>query len=522
MVSAMRVTHLIDMGRLAGLMVALATALAGCQKHAPGTADAPGRAPLELRRGLGAEPETLDPLRATDNAALAVVGDLYEGLAREAADGSVVPGAAEAWSVSADGLTWVFRLRPDLRWSNGEPLTAAQFAASLEAALVPGTDLPNAALLESVRAVEAPTAVELRVSLTRPVPYLPTLLALPMAAPSYPSAAATGVRPSNGPFRLRRWERGDRIELERNPRYHAAGDVRLDRVTYRIVTDLGTELNLYRAGELDLTSEVPNANLAWLRQHRGGELRIAPYLSTYAYAVNLQRLPDRAARQALAMAIDRERITTQVTGAGELPAYGWIPPGLAGSPPQAFAWRAWDAERRLSEARASWREAGRRRAAPATLTLCTDASANHRRTAIALADQWRQALGVEVSLVELEWNVYLATRSRPGDCDLVRLGWSADFPDAEAFAAVFASDHPQNTLAYASPAYDDLLARSRLHADPLERARLLAQAEQTLLDDVPVIPIFHRVAKRLVSPRVTGYQPNPLGHLASRDLALAP
>ena len=202
----MRVTHLIDMGRLAGLIVALATALAGCQKHAPGPADAPGRALLELRRGLGAEPETLDPLRATDNAALAVVGDLYEGLAREAADGSVVHGAAEAWSVSADGLTWVFRLRPDLRWSNGEPLTAAQFAASLEAALVPGTDLPNAPLLESVRAVEAPTAAELRVSLTRPVPYLPTLLALPMAAPSYPSAAATGVRPSNAARVRLLWE----------------------------------------------------------------------------------------------------------------------------------------------------------------------------------------------------------------------------------------------------------------------------------------------------------------------------
>jgi oligopeptide transport system substrate-binding protein len=499
----------------------LATCVGGCGKVGGGSAQDAG-ARQELRRGLGAEPETLDPHLAADNAALTVVNDLYEGLVTEAADGTLVPAAADHWSVSSDGLSWTFVLRPGLRWSNGDPLTAEQFATSLRAAIEPGTVLPNAGLLDKLRRVEVLAPDRLSIELAQPLPYLPALLALPISAPTHPGAAAAVPAPSNGPYRLVRWQRGERIELERNPRFRGATNVRIPRVTYRLVTDLVTELNLYRTGELDVTSEVPNDRLAWLRKNLGADLRIDPYLSTYAYAVNLNRLPDQAAREALAMAVDRERITSLVTGAGEQPAYEWVPPGLASYAPQSYAWRDWPAGRRLAAARERWHGAAKRKAAPTELTLCTDASANHHRTAVALADQWREALGIEVKLVELEWNVYLATRASPGDCDLVRLGWSADFADPEAFAAIFGSGHPQNTLGYASGAYDDLLARSRAATDPAERSRLLAEAERLMLADVPVIPVFHRVAKRLVKPQIRGYVPNPLGHLASRDLAIQP
>ena len=500
---------------------AMALGLAACQQQSdPATAQAP--VDRALRRGLGAEPETLDPRLASDNAALTVVNDLYEGLAAQAADGSIVPAAAQRWEISADGLSWNIVLKPGLRWSNGDPLTAEQFAASLRAAIDPQTRFPNAGLLDSVRSVDVVGPDRLHLALSRPSPYLPALLALPLTAPTHPATGNGAGKPSNGPYRLVRWQRGERIDIERNPAYRDARSVRVARVSYRLVTDLTTELNLYRTGELDVTSEVPNAQLGWLRANLPDDLRIAPYLSTYAYAANLKRLADPAAREALAMALDRERITTQVTGAGEQPAYEWVPPGLPSYPAQSFAWREWSGERRLAEARTRWRAAGSRLSAPARLTLCTDASANHRRTAVALADQWREALGVEVRIVELEWNVYLTMRAAPGDCDLVRLGWSADFADPEAFAAVFATGHPQNTLGYSSAAYDGLLERSRTTTEATERARLLAEAERVLLADVPVIPVFHRVAKRLVKPQVTGYAPNPLGHLASRDLALEP
>ena len=499
--------------------ILLALLLAGCQREPdPGAAKQESVGPT-LRRGLGAPPETLDPLMAADNASLAVLADLYEGLTTETADGSIEPGAADSWTVSPDGLTWTFRLRPSLRWSDGEPLTAADFAAGLQSVTAPQSTAPNGPLLEALAGVEAIDSSTLVLQLDRPVPYLPALLALPVAAPLYRGPGTATPSPGNGPYRLVA-RRGDRIELERNPNYRDAAAVPSGAVVYRVVEDLTTELNLYRTGELDLTSEVPNSKLEWIREHILGELQVAPYLSTYAYAVNLGRLPDAAARQALAMSVDRERITARVTGAGERPAYGWVPDGIPDYMPARFAWSDLPYDTAARQARSLWNAAVERGEAPARIKLCTDASANHRRTAVALADLWRSALGVETEIVEFEWNVYLDRRSNPGDCDLLRLGWSADFVDAEAFADVFETGHPQNTLGYTSDRYDALLAESRVAADAAQRSRKLAAAEAQLLADAPVIPIFFRVSKRLVKPHVAGYRANPLGHVASRDLRI--
>ncbi|MFO1406371.1 MAG: peptide ABC transporter substrate-binding protein [Steroidobacteraceae bacterium] len=469
----------------------------------------------ELRRGLGAEPETLDPRQASDNASLAIVGDLYEGLTTEAAEGAIVPGAAERWTVSADGLRWTFALRPGLRWSNGDPLTSRDYAAGIGNVLAPGSTAPNAPLLDGIAAVDAPDDTTLVLTLGRPMPYLPSVLALPVAAPLNARDPAVG----NGPYRLVEWRRGRDVLLERNERYRDAGHVAIGRVRHVTVPDLRTEFNLFRTGALALTSEVPNENLPYIRATLPGRLRTAPYLNTYAYAANLRRLGDRDARRALAMAIDRERITGQVTGAGERPAYEWVAPGLPGYPGAHYTWSTYDADGRVAGAREAWQHAAARGGAPTRIVLCTDASANHRRTAVALADQWRTTLGVDTEIVELEWNVYLDTLANPKDCDLVRLGWSADFADPEAFAAVFATGHPQNTFGYSSSAYDALLAESRTTTDPARRMELLSSAERQLLEDVPVIPVFHRVTKRLVAPGLEGDFSNPLGHLASRDLA---
>ena len=471
-----------------------------------------------LRRALGAVPATLDPRAAEDNAALTVASDLYEGLTTEAADGSIVPGAAASWTISDGGQTYTFKLRPDLKWSNGDALTAEHFAAALRLTTAPTATAPYAALLADLETIEVVAHDTLRIRLTRPVPYLPALLAQPIAAPLHPGSAPAPAPPGNGPFRFVTQAAGDRIELERNPHFHSAGEVALDRVVHLTIEDLGTELALYRTGELDMTSEVPNAQLATLGERLPGELVVTPYLSTYSYAVNLERLPSAGARRALAMAVDRERITRQVTGAGERPALGWVPEGIPGYSPARFAWTRLPYAESMREARALWDAARAAGDAPARLVLCTDASANHHRTAVALADLWQTTLGVETEIVELEWNVYLDTRRNPGDCDLIRYGWSADFVDPEAFVAVFETGHPQNTLGYSSETYDALLAQSRTTADDRERMELLRQAETRLLEDVPVIPVFFRVSKRLVKPYVTGVGANPLGHVPSRYL----
>ena len=474
-----------------------------------------------LRRGLDAEPSTLDPRLAYDNAALAVTGDLYEGLTREARDGAIVPGTAETWAIAADGLTYTFVLREGLLWSDGEPLTSSHFAAGLRAAGDPAGTAPGAPLLAAIAALEPVDGRTLQIRLQRPLPYLPALLAMPMAAPLRPDAARSGTPPTNGPYRLLRRLPNERIEIERNPHYWDAGSVAIGRVDYLTVTDIATQLKLYRAGELDLTSEVPNAPLQFVRSNFAGELHLSPYLAVYAYAVNLSRLEDPRARLALAMALDRGRITRQVTGAGETPAFGWVPDGMPGYLPARFDWRELPYGAASLRARELWESARRKGNAPERLVLCIDAGANHRRTAVAVADLWQTALGVDTEVVELEWQVFLDRRSNPGECDLMRLGWSADFMDPEAFAALFESGDAQNTLGYSSTAYDRLLRESRLAPDPARRMALLARAEAQLLEDVPVIPVFFPVAKRLVKPQVRGFGDNPLAHFGSRNLSLA-
>lgn len=190
--------------RQSGVLAATILLAAACS---PREESVPGRPvePAALRRGLGAEPDTLDPQQDEDNAALAVLGDLYEGLVRSTSDGTAEPGAAESWDVSSDGRTYVFHLRHDLRWSNGDALTA------------PGSLAPQAGLFAAIERVVVEDDRTLRVQLARPVPYLADLLALAAAAPRHPTAAHVEHPPGNGAFRLRERIVGEQIALKRNP-----------------------------------------------------------------------------------------------------------------------------------------------------------------------------------------------------------------------------------------------------------------------------------------------------------------
>jgi oligopeptide transport system substrate-binding protein len=501
------------------LTLVLCTVIAACGR--PGEdvkkTDAAPDGARTLVRGLGGEPETLDPRLAADNASVTLMAELYEGLTAETADGSVGPAAARSWTTSADGTTWTFDLRPGLRWSDGAPLTALHFARGIAKAKAADSQAPYAPLLAGIRALTVATdSTSLTVQLWRPMPYLPALLALPVAAPDPSHAGAASQVVGNGPYRLVARQPGKRFELERNPHYH--GQVAIEHVSWLTLDDLDAELDLYRAGGLDITSEVPDARLDGLRRKLGAELHVSPCLGTYGYAVDLRRLDDPDARAALAMAIDRERITALVTGAGERAAFGWVAPGLAGYTGPRVEWSALDDDTRVAGARERWRAAAGRGKAPVRLRLCTDSGANDRRVAVAMADQWRTAVDVEVELVELESTSHLAESDRPGRCDLVRLDGSADYADPEAFLELFESRHPRNTAGYSSLRYDTLLYESRRAADAGGRLRRLAEAERVLLQDVAVIPVFHRVSKRLVKPDVVGVGDHPRGRLATRQL----
>jgi len=524
----------------------VALGLALLSACSPGPPPSGRGAANEISRGNGAEPDSLDPQLARMDSALTILRDAYEGLTAVGRDGGVEPAAAEGWEVSADGLTWRFRLRDDARWSNGEPVEAADFVAAWRRLVDPVTASQYAQMLEPVKNARAivtgrAPASSLGVSddgpgvlvvrLEQPTAYFASLLSHPSTFPVHRQSLAPGgssvARPgnavTNGAYVPIEWQVGAFVRAERNPHFREASSAAIDAVRYQHVGDPGTELTRYRAGELDVTYTLPAGQVARWPAARRGELRTGPQLGIYYYGLAVDRAPFRdnpKLRLALAMAVDREILVEKVLGDGEIAAYGWVPPGVAGYEAQRFAWADWPAERRLAEARRLYAEAGYSAQRPATFQLSYNKSPLHDRIALAVSAMWKQWLGAQVTLRAEEFRVLKQTIDSR-DVEAFRGSWVADYNDAYSFLQVLRGGFGINLPRYSSAAYDALLDEAGRGAEG-ERAGLLAAAERQLLEDVPLVPLFFYVSKHLVSPRVGGWYDNVMNVTYTRHLTLAP
>jgi len=474
-----------------------------------------------LRRGT-LEPHALDPYRSSYLFEQIIESDLYEGLVVFAPDGGVTGGAAARWDVSADGKVLTFHLRPGLRWSNGDPLTAAGFVRGYRRLVDPATHSPNASLAAPIRDVEAPSADVVRITLVAATPYFLSLLTQACFAPlherSTPSRAVT-----NGAFVLDEWSRGARIVLKKNPRYWDAARVAIAEVRYLFMPEVSRELRRYFAGDLDVTWDVPAERIAELRAQRPTELQTFPFFGLQYLAFDLLRPPfkdDAKLRLALAMAIDRDRLTRETTGGGELPALSWVPPGLPGYEVQTVDWKDAAREAREATARRLYAEAGYRRDRPLEIVLHRSNTELRRKVCAAIIRQWKEVLGVEAVATSEEWTP--STKSDPSIGHVVATAWNADYADANTFLAIWASTSSENGTGYRNPAFDALLGEAARQPDAGARARLLERAERTLLADMPAIPLYDAVLKKLVRPGVGGFHPNVLGYAYSKDLSLSP
>lgn len=511
-------------GRLSGLLAAglcLAGAVLSVQAQT-------------LHRGNGAEPETLDPHRATSVASSHILRDLFEGLVTLNRAGRPVPGAAHSWTVSEDGLRWEFALRETARWSNGDPVTAEDFVAGLRRSIAPATGSYYAQMLEIIAgadAILAGTAApetlgvsalarhRLRIELATPAPYLPGLLSHPASFPIHrPSLAEHGKafdRPgrlvSNGAYRLADRVLQSYVTLERNPHFHAADAVAIERVVYHSTEDIDAELARFRAGEIDWTADVPVTRMPWVRAHLADAFHAHPYLGIYYYGYNLTRPPFAGSpelRKALAMVIDRRRITERILGTGEQPAYGFVPPGIPDYSGQRPEWADWSMQQRRETARALYRAAGYSEDAPLELELRYNTQENHRKIAIAIAWMWKEALGVRTRLINEEFKVFLTTRRLKQDTQVFRAGWIGDYNDAFTFAEILHSKHGLNDTGYASARYDRLLEQAAAEPEAAQRRAYLEAAEARMLSDMPVLPIYFYTSRRLVKPHVRGWEGN--------------
>jgi oligopeptide transport system substrate-binding protein len=496
-----------------------------------------------LERGNGPEPSTLDAHRCPEVACANVLRDLYEGLVAEDGGGRLVPGMAERWQVSADGRTWTFLLRDGLHWSNGEVLDAAQIVASFRRAFAPATAAPFAGHFDALAHATAVQRGELapeRLGVAAPDPRtveftvsrsvdLPRLLTLPLAWPVYlPAIDAHGAqhtRPgklvSNGAYRLAAWLPQATITLARNPHFREPAPIA--GVRFHVTEDAGSELKRFEAGGLHLTETVPPQPLAPLRARFGDQLRIGPYLGTFWLGLNLTQPPfegQPGLREALSLAIDRDILTRHVTGLGETPAYGLVPPGVAGYTPAELRWADATQPQREALARRRYAQAGYSVDNPLEIEIRYNTSTPHRRLALAVAAMWREVLGARVRLRNEEWEVVVGTRRQRVITQVFRGGWIADVDDPRHFLDGFRAGSASNWSGLADPGFEALLDAADAAPSLAERSRLLRDAEQRLLRAHAIVPVYFYTSKHLVRPEVGGFEANPLDRHPSRFLTL--
>jgi oligopeptide transport system substrate-binding protein len=516
-----------------------AAALVGCgRKSSSPTAT--------LLRGNGPEPDSLDPHRARTMESMVVLRDLFECLTRLDKNAAPAPAGAESWTVSDDGLVYTFKLRANAHWSNGDAVVAEDFAAGLRRLVDPATASQYAQVVDIIAhandivagkrppaelGVAAPDDSTLTITLATPAPYLPGLLAHPSTGPLHRASLAKlgdrfarpGEQVSNGAFVLKEWLQGSYIRAERNRRYWNDAATKLDAVKYLQMPDENAELRAYRAGELHCTAVVPRGQFDWIRQNLAGELHVAPQLSTYYYGFNLDRPlfgknPDL--RRALSMVIDRERLASAVLRVGELPAYGWVPPGVFNYSPQTFDYARAPMPERVAAAQALLAKSGYTRDKPLEFELRYNTGEVHEKLAVAIASMWKESLGVVAHLAGVEFKSLIQDIDRR-EVDVYRLSWIGDYNDPYTFLQYLKGDFGINLPHYKSATYDGLLADAARQVEASKRRELLQQAEQTMLADHPLIPLYFYVNKHLVKPEVEGWYDNVMNYVYSQDLAIA-
>ena len=497
-----------------------------------------------FNRGNGAEPDTLDPHFASTITEDNIIGDMFLGLTTEDALGTPVPGAAIGYTVSGNGLVYTFTLR-DHVWSDGVPVTAQDFVYSFRRVLSPRTAAQYAVLLYPIKNAEAvnsgklpPEAIgaralddrTLEVEFGEQAPYARQFfMYFPMFAVPQHVVERHGEKwllpqniVTNGAYILKEWIPNDHILLVKNPRFYDADNVTIERVFYYPTSDYSAALKRFRTGEIDIQNGVPSEEIDWLKYNMPSVLHASPFMSIRYIVFNMavKPLDDLRVRTALSLAIDREVIAGRVMHAGERPAYAFVPPHMPGYPGNAqLRFRNLSMAARVAKARALLREAGYGPHNPLAFDFNVYDTSDARLVSIALQAMW-QSIGCEVNIVPSDKKDHYNLLYKRA-FTVAWAGYVADYLDAKDFLFEWtAGRNAMNYGGYNNPQYDALLARSDAARDPAERATLLEMAEQRLLDDMVVAPLFNDVSRNLVSPAVRGWFGNDIDINRTRYLRL--
>ena len=509
-----------------------------------------GNATGYLHYGNGAEPQGIDPHLVTGVPESHIVRALFEGLAvKNPITLEPEPGVAERWEISPDGTVYTFFINPQAKWSNGEPVTASDYVWSWERALHPETGSLYAYMLFPVVNAEkfASGAIDdfaevgiksldaktLRISLNAPTPYFLQLMDHYSTFAVHPETVlkfggmsdrfTLWTRPenivSNGAFTLKEWSLNRQIKIEKNPHYWDKSSVALEGVYFYPTENVVSEERMFRSEQLHVTQGIPLGKIPNYRAVQNSPYVQAPYLGTYYYLINTKKPPvdDVRVRKALSYSIDRDTLTRTVLRDTAIPAYSITPPDTLGyNPPKLFSFDPEQARALLAEAGypdgQGW----------PGLEITYNTNEDHRKIAVAVQQMWKDELGIDVSITNQEWKVYLNTVSQ-GEFQVARRGWIGDYVDANNFLDLFLANGGNNNTGYANAEFDDIiLNQAPKAASREERYQLFFQAETMMMQEMPIIPFYTYTSKRLIHPSVNGIYPNLMDSLNLKYVRLDP
>ncbi len=498
-----------------GWLAALFTLAAACLQGA------------ELHIGNDGEPLTLDPHRYNLRLEQTILGDLFEGLTTVDAHGRIVPGAAERWETSEDGLTWTFHLRRQGRWSDGKPVTAHDFVFSLRRLLHPATAASLAYFLYPIAGAEAvnigielPEALgvqaiddhTLEVRLERPFPFFAERLFYPTGSPVPEHVVSehgddwvkAENMVTNGPFVLDDWVPQGHVRLRKNPAWRDAESVQLDAVTYHPTSDRSAAYNRFLSGELDIIGDFPPGEIERLQAERGDETHLSPLLSIMYLVFNTRAKPfdDARVRRALALAINRELVTGRVLKSAEIPSHSFVPPLVAD-----FASQVTPRQPDPATARDLLAAAGYNESNPLEITLRHIAGDDNKSVQVAVASMWK-AIGVSTRLHHADLASHFAAL-RQGDFEVAEAGWFGENNPEHYLELLMSATGDVNYGRFQDAEYDALMERAKATASLPERIALMQQAELRGLSLVPVVPLYSVTIRSLVREGVRGWQANP-------------
>ncbi|MGC3981190.1 MAG: peptide ABC transporter substrate-binding protein [Steroidobacteraceae bacterium] len=501
-----------------------------------------------LHFGNSTEPQDLDPQATTGVPESHIHYALFEGLvSKDPTTLDPVPGVAESWDVSDDRLTYIFHLRHDAKWSNGEPVTAEDFRWSWWRALQPKLGNEYAYMMYAIVnaenyftekitdfsqvGVHVVDDYTLEVKLKDPIPYFLQLLDHHTFFPvprkviekydgvtnKFSGWTRAGRMISNGPFRLTDWKLNKYVKVEKNPYYWDTAKVKLNGIVFYPTENLVTEERLFRSGQLHRTEYMPLDKIPVYRRDHPEQLHMNLYLGTYYYMLNVTRPPlnDARVRRALAMAIDRNTLIEKALNGANAPSVTMTPPGTIGyQPPKLFTFDPEAARKLLAEAGYPDGKGFPK------IEILYNTMEQHRKIAVTVQQMWKKYLNIDVTMINQEWKVYLDSRNTK-NFDIARASWIGDYVDPDTFLTMWIKDGGNNDTGWSNKEYDDLILR-KIPAMKTKEERLAGfyQAETILLTEMPIIPIYTYTTQHLVTTNVKGAPFNIMDYYSFKNISL--